>query len=350
MLALSHLAPRKAFLRYTNLQVVICLAIGYFVSMIVAAIYLGAFSQDAYIASKVGDSISRDFIRERNAAIGMPLVTVYAIICNYYLFTRARTCLFSFLNHNHVAKTQKWVIYTIARKTWLNLKISFVFGLGVTLTYLYAEGLLVTDALSESPSIIVFLNVSAVPFWSFSVLLVLQLIFITRFVIKHFLEKEKIGMFGSKKLQPISDLVISNVVITAFFIALFPLFWMGKEIPNIDKVITLFVFVALSLFLLRPVMKVHNFIATQKSQSIERINKAIFVAFAERQDKKRRLTDNPERLSQLSSLINLKHEINSVSSWPIDLPQGIKGIAVASTIPLSWAIGSIIESLISQFF
>jgi hypothetical protein len=178
-------------------------------------------------------------------------------------------------------------------------------------------------------------------------LLILQLIFITRLVIKHFLDKERIGIFGNKKLLPISDLVISNTVMTVFFFALFPVFWINKDIPIIDKALIIVVLIAIVSLLFRPVIKVQKSIALQKQQALERINNSMLVIFDHRQINMRRLTDDPERLRRLSSLVALKQEVSKASEWPIDLPQSIKGVLVAISIPLSWAIGSLIETFIS---
>ena len=56
-----------------------------------------------------------------------------------------------------------------------------------------------------------------------------------------------------------------------------------------------------------------------------------------------------ELIRELASLISAKREIHASSEWPIDLPQGIKGILIGMSIPLSWAAGSMVESFISRF-
>lgn len=327
---MTNIAQRY-LIKYASLQRVIIVAIVYYLGMVFFAGYLGVFEPT-------------DNYRERNAAIGMPLLTAYSFVCNYYLIARARFCLFEFLKRNKLVRREKWVLNKLARQSWTNFKIALALGCAITFSYLYTEDLL---ALNLDP-LIFFLNVSAIPFWSSCLWLFLQLIFVTRLIIKHFLDKERIGIFGNKKLLPLSDLVISNAVITVFFFALLPVFWINKDIPIIDKMLILLVLVVMISLLFKPVFTVHQRIAHQKNQSLERINTSIFNIFEHRQLNMRRLTDDPERLRRLSSLVALKQEVSSASEWPIDLPQSIRGVLVALSIPISWAIGSLVETLIAS--
>jgi hypothetical protein len=169
-------------------------------------------------------------------------------------------------------------------------------------------------------------------------------------VIKHFLDNEKIDLFGIEKRLPISDLVITNSILSTFGLALIPLFWMGRTVPVIDKVIVVIVFILLSSYLFWPVLKVQKIISRKKRLAINRINIKLRSLFETKQGESRRITDDAQRLRKLSSLISAKQEISSATVWPIDLPQSIKGILICLSIPLSWAAGSLVESFISTFF
>ena len=63
---------------------------------------------------------------------------------------------------------------------------------------------------------------------------------------------------------------------------------------------------------------------------------------------KRRLTDDPVRLRKLSSLINSKQQISAVSEWAIDIPQGMKTIAIVFSVPLSWVIGALVDKYLQE--
>lgn len=328
---------RRYLFPYLTLRVVFFLTIAYFVLMVLGAAYVATFSKN-------GLSFNID-PRERNAAIGMPLLTAYSILCNFYLFTRAKVCLFEFLSRNKLVWREKWVLNKLVTQTWTNVKLSAFIGLLITFIYLYTEGLLAFDL----DPLVLFLNITAIPFWATAALFVFQLIFITRLMITRFLDRSQISMFGNKKLMPISDLVISNIVMYVLYMAFIPIMWIGKDIPFLDRVMLTTVTIVVVWLLFRPVINVHRDITRQKTRSIERINASIFKIFDEQKLEMRRLTDDPDRLRRLSGLVALKQEVSHASEWPIDLPQSIRGVLVAISVPLSWAIGSIIESYISRF-
>ena len=86
----------------------------------------------------------------------------------------------------------------------------------------------------------------------------------------------------------------------------------------------------------------------KKRLAIKRINSSIQELLHIKQQGNKRLTDKPQRLRQLSALINAKSEINKASEWAISVPQQIRGTIIVVSIPLSWVAASMIETLISK--
>lgn len=311
-------------------------AVGYVVGAIIISFFLGAF--DFHAPEKLPS------LRERNAVFAMPIFTVYLWLANQYLESRTLICTSQFIRKNQLLLKPRAAAMMVKSRSSINIKIASLVGTVVAFGYMYFEGLLAYDL----RPLLLFLNMLAVPFWIMSVFLTLQLIFITRFVIKHFLSAKSIDLFGIKKLSSISDLVITNTVISALCLALIPLFWLGKPIPPADKYIVAGFFVMLCWFLFWPVLSVQQTISSKKSMAIERINESVKALFDSKTKSDRRLTDNPERLRQLSALISAKQEIANASEWPINLPQSLKGLFFALSIPLSWVAGSLIETFISK--
>jgi hypothetical protein len=302
--------------------------------IIYTANYLGIFSSERI--SLVNGP------REFNAAYAIPTLSLYFWLAIQITKKRAKACLTEFAKQNTKLNGNKNYCQDIESQYQKNLRISCILGMVITLIYLSVEDLLATDF----DSIGLFLNIIAVPFWSFSCLLFLQLLFITHFTIKHFLGYDKIDLFGIKKLMPVSEMVITNSLVSAFGLILIPLFWIGKTIPNTDKIIVTLVFILISCYLFWPILRVQKVISNKKKLAINRINSSFENLFDDKLLGERRLTDDPTRLRKLSSLISAKQEIANASEWPFDLPQRLKGLLLIVSIPLSWAAASLVETLI----
>lgn len=285
-------------------------------------------------------------LRLFNAAFTMPIFVVWAWVSVLVMKRRAIGCLNRFTQTSAHLLEQVNFEQDIERRLKVNIIWSLVIGVLFSFFYLYFEDLFATNL--NTP--LFLLNVYTLFFWTFNSLVLLQLFFITHYVIKHFLGNEKIDIFGIKKLLPISDLVITNTIISTLGLALIPLFWIDRIVPVVDKIIVTLVFVLLSSYLFWPVLKVQRIISRKKRLSIKRINIKFQNLFEAKLGESRRLTDDAQRLRKLSSLISAKQEISAASEWPIDFPQSIKGVLISLSIPLSWAAGSLVESFISKLF
>ncbi|MEC8373405.1 MAG: hypothetical protein VX078_01140, partial [Pseudomonadota bacterium] len=102
------------------------------------------------------------------------------------------------------------------------------------------------------------------------------------------------------------------------------------------------------VYLFRPIHKVQKNISKKKALAVERINHSIKSLFSSSGHSNRRLTDDPVRLRKLSSLISSKQQIANVSELAIDIPQGMKTLAIALSVPASWAIGALIDGYLEM--
>lgn len=305
-------------------------------TVILLAYTLGAFSLER-LTQEGGQ-------REFNAAFAIPIMTLYFWLAVQITKKRAIDCLTQFSSQNEQDAHHLDYGHAIHIQYRKNLVISIIIGSISTLLYLISEDLIAFDL----DKVQVLLNVTAAPFWVFACLLVLQLIFITHFTIKHFLGHDKIDLFGIKKLMPVSEMVITNTLVSAFGLSLIPLFWIGKTIPTIDKAIVGCVFILMCCYLFWPVIRVQQVIANKKRLAIDRINRSFEHLYDDNLQGKRRLTDDPKRLRKLSALISAKQEIAEASEWPFSLPQSMKGMLLLFSLPGSWAAASFVETLISK--
>lgn len=302
--------------------------------MVLVAFLLGAFD--------AGTLTQPNGLRMRNGAIALPLMTGFLLFSHFHLNQRWRACLRTFLKRNQVSMSPAQMEAMLDRGVTFGKRGAVVFSLVMTSVYLLTENLLRAD----SGALELYLCFIAFFFWGLIFLVIYELIFITRFVLTHFLNTRLIDLFGIEKLIHLSDLVITNAIISAIGLCLVPLFWLGREVPWIDRIIVATVFILLMCFLFWPVTRIQSVISHKKDMAVSRINDSIKALFNENSQSQRRLTDDPERLRRLSALINAKQEITAVSEWPVDIPQGIKTSLILLSIPASWAIGAVVENII----
>ncbi len=306
------------------------------IGILACAHYFGAFDL-ARLDTPLG-------VRQRNAALAFGLMIVFFIYINRYLYQRAVKCFSEFLSKYPGEMKHQTMMLRLQNGFSKCRKFSWIGGGMVTVFYLLSEGLLSFDAEPLSW----YLSVLGLIFWRYAICTLFCLLFVTRFALLHFLNERLIDLFGIEKFKHLSDLVISNAIVSALSLSLIPIFWLGTNVPIIDKVIVSCVFVALTYFLYLPVHKVQRCIAKKKSLAILRINDSIKALFLLNEQHKRRLTDDPVRLRKLSSLINSKQQISAVSEWAIDIPQGMKTIAIVFSVPLSWVIGALVDKYLQE--
>ena len=282
-------------------------------------------------------------LRDFNAALAMPIMIGYFWLAGHILHNQAHLSVESYFKENVESYVSNPLDQEMESISHRNTLLAAALGTSVALAYMSSESLLAVNLEGGK----LFLNILAIVFWITTLRFILQQVSVTRFVIKHFLKRSNIDMFGARKLKPVSDLVVTNTILASLGFALVPLFWVGNKIPLIDKIVVLVILLFLVFYLFRPVFRVQQAISKHKTLSIKRINASIKELFQNAEAGKRRLIDDKERLRKLSALISAKSEIADVSEWPIDLPQRAKTIAVFIGVPLSWAAASIIESYIT---
>lgn len=318
--------------RYSTLM--FCVLAG--ICILIGAHYFGAFELTR-LETPLG-------IRQRNAALAFGLMIVFFIYTNRYLYHRSVKCFSDFLSKYPSEMKHQTMVVKLQNGFEQGRRYSWIGGGLLTVAYLLYEGLLSL----ESDPLSWYLSAVGLFFWRYVIYTLFCLLFVTRFVLTHFLNEALIDLFGIERFQHLSDLVISNAVISALFLSLIPIFWLGTSVPIIDRVIVSIVFLVLIYFLFLPVHKVQRIIAKKKSLAIARINDSIKQLFLLNENYKRRLTDDPVRLRKLSSLISSKQQISTVSEWAIDIPQGMKTIAIVFSVPVSWIIGALVDEYLQQ--
>ena len=313
---------------------------GIYLAILVAGpIFLSAFTYTGYDYDL--------YIRMRNAAVGQPLFTVYIWLAHTFIFFSVKRAIDKFsisVDENSTFDKHK-TITKLTRISIRNFKFSVLLGILTTGGYNLYE-----DLLPNSPEPLqLYLIVSAVPFWIACWLLILQLYTLTHHIINEIIKGQTLDLFGLKTMLPLSDQFISFIIVAALLFALSPVFWIGKQVPLLDMLILAAMFIFLCIFFFHPILTIQNRMYHKKKLAVNRINLSIQELLHIKQEGNRRLTDDPQRLRQLSALINAKSEITNASEWAISVPQQIRGAVIVVSIPLSWVVASMIETIISKF-
>ena len=312
-------------------------AVLYIAILIAGSIWLGAFTGNDY----------EDYVRMRNAAVGMPLFTACIWLGHNFIYFGVKRAINQFslaLDENSIFEKHKTIEKLISTSI-KSLKFSVLLGILTTGSYVTFEGLL-----SNSPEpLSIYLTITAVPFWIACWLLILQLYTITHHIIDDIIKRQALDLFGLKTLLPLSDQFISFIIVAAILFALSPVFWIGRQVPLLDILLLAAVFTFLCIFFFRPILNIQNRMYHKKKLAVTRINLSIKDLLHFKQEGNRRLTDDPTRLRKLSALINAKSEITNTSEWAVSFPQQIRGALIVVSIPLSWVAASVIETGISRF-
>lgn len=299
--------------------------------MLLFGYWFGAFDGSANIA------------RERNAAIAMPVMTAFGWFGGMFLFKKTQQSLSEYLVSTNAQKFVEAVLNELEFQRKLYIRISLIAGILFTVSYLLVEQLIAfnTSALK------VFLALSAVPFWGTSCLLVLQLVLFTRYVINNFFDSDTINNHGISKLFPISDLVVANTIVTATFISLIPIFWLGKEIPLIDLLFMVAIFIVFAWFLFMPLIKTHSLISRRKQLEMKKLNESIHeIMLRARMTTSEDIFKDINTVRDLAILLKAKRRTSNTSDWPISMGQSIRVTVLSFGIPMAWAAGAVIENLI----
>lgn len=317
--------PTKVDLPYwvfPSIYTVVCLLLNYF-----------AGSLDFPATNTLREQ--RDF----NAALGMPVVTGYLWLTVRLLHQRAAKSLVNYLLSQH--RLADFSIHRQRLESRLLKHVIFAatLSLSVTLIYLTTENLLALDLALH----VLLLNLMAVPFWFFIWLFVFQIIFITRYVIRHFVGKTQFDLYELRKLKPISDLVLTNTVFAMAILAITPVFWYRVPVPFIDIIILTVLMVALVVYVFWPVLRMRQLVKKQKAVVVDNLNNQMQQLF-ENNSRDQQLDDDA-RLRKLEVLQNQKEDVYSLSEWPLDLPQVIKVIIVSTLLPLSWLVLAAFENM-----
>ena len=230
--------------------------IGLYPALLVAALLMVHYFSGA-LALPIKESGLRDF----NTAIGMSLLSGYFWFCIQ-------------LNHKNVVSTLISILVKTSQLSHLNQhrqKLSSKFQLQSanclfiailnTVVYVLVENLLLNDVKFYQYVI----TICAVLFWFLFFLFLAQSSSNVSYLKDHVLSQTENYYDHLNSLSSLARLSFVNATLSLGAISLFPIFWLGKNIPIYDILMTLLFSVVIGVYLFFPVVRLKSQWVKEKS-------------------------------------------------------------------------------------
>lgn len=274
--------------------------------------------------------------RDFNSAIGMSVIT------GYFWFAMR-------LMHQNVANTLTYVLlktnqlneFGAHRK---NLALQFnrqifnamIISIIITITYCVSEGLIST----QQEVHVLLLTATAVPFWFIAFLFIFQIYSTTAYLTNKVLTKTDFGYDRLRSIVTILRHSISNSIFAMGALAIFPVFWLKKEIPSLDVLGVTFFTGFISLYLFFPVIKLNKKLKEEKCKTLEDIESEIKSYI-------RRYAKNDKQVTggSIEALESEREEILKLN-YTLSSKDKVRVAACVAIIPVSWLVLFVTEWMI----
>ena len=276
--------------------------------------------------------------RDFNSAIGMSVLTGYFWFALRLMHQNVASTVISLL-----VKTNQLSQFGAHRK---RLAVTFnhhlfnamIISIMITVIYCIMEGLIAT----QQEVHVLLLTATAVPFWFLALLFLFQIFSKTSYLINNILSETMKDYDRLNSIITILKLSTTNSIFAMGALAIFPVFWLNKEIPSLDIMgVTFFTgFIAFYLFL--PVIKLRKKLTHEKCIILRNIESDIntrIKCYAANDDKKTG--------ASIEVLESEKENIAKLTRYELSPKDKFRVFACIALIPISWCILLVTEWVIN---
>ena len=278
--------------------------------------------------------------RDFNSAIGMSVLTGYFWFALRLMHQNVASTVISLL-----VKTNQLSQFDAHRKRLAitfnhHLFNSMIISIMITVVYCVMEGLIAT----QQEVHVLLLTATAVPFWFLALLFLFQIFSKTNYLINNVLSETLKDYDRLNSIITILKLSTTNSIFAMGALAIFPVFWLNKEIPSLDIMgVTFFTgFIALYLFL--PVIKLKRKLSHEKCAILRNIESDINT-----QIKYYAANDDQKTGVAIEVLESEKEDIVKLTRYELSPKDKLRIFACIALIPISWCILLITEWLINIY-
>ena len=275
--------------------------------------------------------------RDFNSAIGMSLITGYFWFALRLMHQNVASTLISLL-----VKTNQLSLFSAHRR---ELAIEFrhhifnaiIISIMITIVYCIFEGLI---AIKQEIHVL-FLTATAVPFWFLAVLFLFQISSNIKYLSAKVLPQAGSNIDRLNSIMAILKLGTTNSILATGSLAIFPLFWLKKDIPSIDIWVVTFFTGIVCVYLFWPVIKLKSMLDKEQKAAVLNLEENI-------EDGIKRCAKQTEfsAAASIEELESEKERVLKIGARAFAPRDKARVTACIALIPISWLLLFIVEWLI----
>lgn len=275
--------------------------------------------------------------RDFNSAIGMSLLTGYFWFALRLMHQNVASTLISLLvktnqlsqfssHRNELALEFKHHIFNAA-----------IISIMITIIYCMFEGLITV----KQEINVLFLTATAVPFWLLAMLFLFQISSNIKYLTSKVLPDAGSNIDRLKSVITILKLGTTNSIFAMGALAIFPIFWLKKDIPSIDVLAVTFFTGFVGFYLFWPVIKLNKMLEQEQEKAVLLLEENI-------EDGIRRCAKQQESATAVSieQLESEKERVLKMGARIFAPRDKARVAACIALIPISWVFLFLIEWLI----
>lgn len=275
--------------------------------------------------------------RDFNSAIGMSLLTGYFWFALRLTHQNVASTLISLLVKANQLSQFTSHRYELAVEFKHQIFNAIIISIMITILYCMFEGLIAVKQEID----VLFLTAAAVPFWFLAFLYLFQISSSIKFLSNKVLPHTGSNIDRLKSIMIILKLGTTNSIFAMGALAIFPIFWLKKDIPSVDVLVVTFFTGVVGFYLFLPVIKLKKMLEKQRKEAVLRLEEHI-------EDGIKRCAKQQESSIALSieQLESEKERVLKMGVRIFEPRDKARVAACLALIPISWVLLLLLEWLI----
>lgn len=275
--------------------------------------------------------------RDFNSAIAMSLITGYFWFALRLMHQNVASTLISLL-----VKTNQLSQFSAHRRELANefkhhIFNAIIISIMITIVYCIFEGLITV----KQEIHVLFLTATAVPFWFLAILFLFQISSNIKYLTTNVLPQTGGNIDRLKSILIILKLGTANSIFATGALAIFPIFWLKKDIPSIDVLGVAFFTGIVGFYLFWPVIKLKSMLELEQKAAVLHLEAGIEEGIKRCAEKQESLT-----ATSIEELESEKERILKMGAGVFAPRDKARVAACIALVPISWLLLIVVEWLI----
>ena len=275
--------------------------------------------------------------RDFNSAIAMSLITGYFWFALRLMHQNVASTLISLL-----VKTNQLSQFSAHRRELANefkhhIFNAIIISIMITIVYCIFEGLITV----KQEIHVLFLTATAVPFWFLAILFLFQISSNIKYLTTNVLPQTGGNIDRLKSILIILKLGTANSIFATGALAIFPIFWLKKDIPSIDVLGVAFFTGIVGFYLFWPVIKLKSMLELEQKAAVLHLEAGIEEGIKRCAEKQESLT-----ATSIEELESEKERILKMGAGVFAPRDKARVAACIALVPISWMLLIVVEWLI----